>query len=168
MSEVHQNENPDGSTKTVSEQSSRTRQFASFRIGGEEYAIDIISVREIKGWTETTLLPNQPDYVLGVLNLRGIIVPIFDLRCRFGLGLTTATRTHVIIIATVNNRTLGLLVDAVSDILTVTNDQIRPLPEMDKAASAEFMSGIISVNDHMVVILSLEKLFGQNANAVAA
>ena len=138
-------------------------QFTSFRVGNEEYAIDIMSVREIKGWTETTVLPNQPRFVLGVLNLRGTIVPIFDLRCRFGLGLTKASRTHVIIIANVAERTIGLLVDAVSDILTVTPDQIRPVPEIDRATSAEFMSGIINVNDSMVVILSLERLFGSNA-----
>ena len=145
--------------------SSSSRQFTSFRIGAEEYAIDIMAVREIKGWTETTVLPNQPKFVLGVLNLRGTIVPIFDLRCRFGLGLTTATRTHVIIIANVNDRTIGLLVDAVSDILTATPDQIRPVPEIDRGESAEFMSGIINVNESMVVILSLEKLFGRNAIA---
>lgn len=139
------------------------RQFTSFRVGDEEYAIDIMAVREIKGWTETTALPNQPDHVLGVLNLRGTIVPIFDLRCRFGLGLTAASRSHVIIIAKVNERVIGLLVDAVSDILTVSPDQIRPVPELDRGATAEFMSGIISVGDSMVVILSLEKLFGRTS-----
>lgn len=143
--------------------SSNPSQFTTFRIGSEEYAIDIMSVREIKGWTDTTVLPNQPKFVLGVLNLRGTIVPIFDLRCRFGLGLTKATGTHVIIIANVKDRTIGLLVDAVSDILTVGADQIRPVPEIDRGASAEFMSGIINVNDSMVVILSLEKLFGREA-----
>lgn len=142
------------------------RQFTSFRIGDEEYAIDIMAVREIKGWTETTALPNQPSYVLGVLNLRGTIVPIFDLRCRFGLGLTEATRSHVIIIAKVNERAIGLLVDAVSDILTVTPDQIRPVPELDRGTTAEFMNGIISVADSMVVILSLEKLFGRASPAM--
>lgn len=140
-------------------------QFTSFRIGNEEYAIDIMSVREIKGWTEATVLPNQPKFVLGVLNLRGTIVPIFDLRCRFGLGLTTATRSHVIIIANVNERTVGLLVDAVSDILTVAPEQIRPVPEIDRGATAEFMNGIINVNDSMVVILSLDKLFGRGTVA---
>lgn len=144
---------------------SRSCQFTSFRIGKEEYAIDIMSVREIKGWTATTVLPNQPNFVLGVLNLRGTIVPIFDLRCRFGLGLTTASPSHVIIIANVHDRTVGLLVDAVSDILTVTSDQIRPVPDTDRGGGSEFMSGIISVNDSMVVILSLEKLFGRRSVA---
>jgi purine-binding chemotaxis protein CheW len=148
------------------------QQFISFRIGDEEYAIDIMTVREIKGWTEVTVLPKQPEFILGVLNLRGTIVPIFDLRCRFGLGLTQATKTHVVIIVSVLDRILGLLVDAVSDILTINSDEIRSVPEMDRAVSTEFLSGIIAVNDTMVVLLSLESLFGRDAlvatNAIAA
>lgn len=135
------------------------KQFISFRVGEEEFAIDIMAVREIKGWTETTTLPNQPDYLLGILNLRGTIVPIYDLRCRFGLGLTKATRTHVVIIVSVLERTVGLLVDAVSDILTVRADAIRPIPDMERQDSTQFLSGIITVNDNMVVLLSLESLF---------
>lgn len=136
-----------------------TRQFISFRVGDEEFAIDIMAVREIKGWTETAPLPNQPDYNLGVMNLRGTIVPTFDLRRRFGMGGTVATPYHVVIIASVKERTVGLLVDAVSDILTVHEDQIRPVPDMERIAAAEFLSGIITVEENMVVLLSLEKLF---------
>ena len=146
--------------------SDATQQFITFRIGEEEYAIDIMAVREIKGWTDTTALPNQPEFILGVLNLRGTIVPIFDLRCRFGMGLTNATTTHVVIIVSVLDRILGLLVDAVSDILTVNRNEIQPVPEMDRAVSVEFLSGIITVKDSMVVLLSLEKLF--NRETVAA
>ncbi|HRE21568.1 MAG TPA: chemotaxis protein CheW [Rhabdaerophilum sp.] len=138
-------------------------QFISFRVGEEEFAIDIMAVREIKGWTETTTLPNQPDYLLGILNLRGTIVPIYDLRCRFGLGLTTATRTHVVIIVAVLERTVGLLVDAVSDILTARGDAIRPIPDMERQGSTQFFSGIITVNESMVVLLSLEALFERAA-----
>ena len=143
------------------------RQFISFRIGAEEYAIDIMAVREIKGWINTTTLPNQPKFILGVLNLRGTIVPIFDLRCRFGMGLTDATRSHVVIIVSVGDRIIGLLVDAVSDILTVNSNDIRPVPEMDRTVAAEFLSGIITVNDSMVVMLSLENLFSRAALAAA-
>lgn len=148
-------------------------QFISFKIGSEEYAIDILSVREIKGWTSTTVLPNQPEYVLGVMNLRGAIVPVFDLRCRFGLGLTQATPSHVVIIITALNRVIGLLVDAVSDILTVGADEIHPVPDMERErTAAEFLTGIIAVNDGMVVLLSLEALFGSaviaKAGALAA
>lgn len=140
-----------------------SRQFITFRIRNEEYAIDIMAVREIKGWTETTTLPNQPEFIRGVLNLRGTIVPVFDLRCRFGMGLTDATATHVVIIVSVLDRIVGLLVDAVSDILTVSSSEIRPVPDLDRTVSAEFLSGIISVNDSMVVLLSLEKLFAHRS-----
>jgi purine-binding chemotaxis protein CheW len=143
----------------------RSKQFISFRICKEEYAIDIMAVREIKGWTETTALPNQPEFIRGVLNLRGTIVPVFDLRCRFGMGLTDATATHVVIIVSVLDRIVGLLVDAVSDILTVSSSEIRPVPDVDRTISAEFLSGIISVNDSMVVLLSLEKMFAQGIKA---
>lgn len=148
--------------------SSEPRQFISFKIGAEEYAIDILSVREIKGWTSTTVLPNQPEFVLGVMNLRGAIVPVFDLRCRFGLGLTQATRSHVVIIITVLNRIIGLLVDAVSDILTVNPDEIRAVPDTERdRAGSEFLIGIIAINDGMVVLLSLEALFGATVIAKA-
>jgi purine-binding chemotaxis protein CheW len=145
-----------------------TVQFISFRIGEEEFAINIMAVREIKGWTETTVLPNQPDYLLGILNLRGLIVPIFDLRCRFGMGLTTATRAHVVVIVSVLDRTVGLLVDAVSDILTVQTAEIRPIPDIERAGGARFLEGIITRAESMVVVLSLEALFDKAALSVTA
>ena len=138
---------------------SGVRQFVSFRVHDEEYAIDIMAVREIKGWTMITPLPNQPDYVLGVLNLRGAIVPIFDVSCRFGKGLTRATPMHVVIIVTVESRTIGLLVDAVSDILTIDTEEIRPVPDLERATGNEFMSGIIPTGSGMVVLLDLDNLF---------
>ena len=148
---------------TASATRAGNKQFISFRIGGEEYAIDIMAVREIKGWTETTSLPNQPQYILGVMNLRGTIVPVFDLRHRFGMGTTEASRSHVVIIVAVLDRIVGLLVDAVSDILTIDGAEIRPVPEMDRGISADFLSGIVSINESMVVILDLEKLFSRSA-----
>ncbi|MEI2385249.1 chemotaxis protein CheW [Breoghania sp. JC706] len=137
------------------------RQFISFRVDNEEFAIDIISVREIKGWTSTATLPNQPPYNRGVMNLRGTIVPIFDLRCRFGMGMTEASAFHVVIIASVMDRTIGLLVDAVSDILTVDGQDIRPVPDTEHAASASYLAGIVTTKSGMVIVLSLEKLFGR-------
>lgn len=139
------------------------RQFISFRVGDEEFAIDIMAVREIKGWSETTTLPNQPEYLLGILNLRGTIVPIVDLRCRFGRGLTTASRSHVVIIVAVQDRIVGLLVDAVSDILTVQNSAIRPIPDVERAEGGQFLSGIIAVEEAMVILLSLSALFDKTA-----
>jgi purine-binding chemotaxis protein CheW len=142
-------------------------QFISFKTGGEEYAIDIIAVREIRGWSQTTVLPHQSPDACGVMNLRGTIVPVFDLRRRFSMGATNPSDTHVVIVVVVADRLVGLLVDAVSDILTIDANEIRPLPEMDAGASVDFLAGIVSVKDGMVVILSLEKLFaGIGANSV--
>jgi purine-binding chemotaxis protein CheW len=134
-------------------------QFISFRLGDDEYAIDIMAVREIKGWTDTTPLPNQAPHVLGVLNLRGAIVPILDLRSRFGQGMTETTQMHVVIIVNVEERTFGILVDAVSDILTVEPAGIKPVPDTDKPGGEDYLSGIINADHGMVVVLSLQELF---------
>ncbi|MFD1697266.1 chemotaxis protein CheW [Roseibium aestuarii] len=134
-------------------------QFISFTLGDDEYAIDIMAVREIKGWTDTTPLPNQPAHVLGVLNLRGAIVPIMDLRSRFGQGMTETTPMHVVIIVNVGERTFGILVDAVSDILTVEPAEIKGVPDNDRTGSEAYLSGIINADHGMVVVLSLRELF---------
>jgi purine-binding chemotaxis protein CheW len=140
-------------------ESESARQYITFTIGTEEYGVDVMAVREIKAWTETTALPNSPDYVRGVVNLRGHIIPIFDLRCRFGQGLTEPTATHVIIIATIADRVVGILADTVSDILSIRDEDIRPVPMMDRDIDAEFLSGLVSVQDRMVALLTLERLF---------
>lgn len=147
-------------TKTNEEASSTTNlQFITFRIGKEEYGVDIMSVREIKGWAPATRLPNSPHYVRGVMNLRGLMVPIYDLRARFGGGETEITRTHVIIIVKVGERVFGVLVDGVSDILTVPEDQIKPAPEMDNTVDSEYLRGLITIQERMVALLVLDKLF---------
>lgn len=134
-------------------------QFVSFTIDESEYGIDIMAVREIQGWSEVTILPNTPEYVRGVLNLRGIIVPIFDLRCRFGDGLTQAAALHVVIIVAVGDRIMGLLVDAVSDILTINNRDVLPVPEIEARGDKRFLDGLITVNERMVALLKIERLF---------
>jgi purine-binding chemotaxis protein CheW len=139
------------------------RQFLTFTVAGEEYGVDIMTVREIKGWTETTRLPNAPLYMRGVMNLRGLIIPIFDLRTRFHHGLTEATPKHVVIILAVAQRNIGILVDAVSDILDVSTDQIKLAPNVDSGAESQvdsaFISGLISLENRMVVLLNIEHLF---------
>lgn len=135
------------------------RQFLTFAVSGEEYGVDIMIVREIKGWTETTRLPNSPEFMRGVMNLRGLIIPIFDLRMRFSGGLTDATPKHVVIILAVGDRNIGILVDAVSDILDVAADQIKPAPAGETAADADYISGLISLESRMVVVLNVEHLF---------
>lgn len=144
-----------------------TMQLITFSLGEEEYGVDIMAVREIKVWTETTPLPNTPAYVRGVINLRGLIVPIFDLRARFGLGLTETTKTHVVIIVAVDSRTVGILVDAVSDIVTVSSGDIRPVPETEYGREHLFLRGLVTVDQQMVALIAPEKLFLPSMAAVA-
>ena len=103
-------------------------QFVSFAIGDDQYGVDIMAVREIKGWSDITHLPKQPKYVRGVLNLRGVIVPIVDLRCRFGEGLTETTPLHIVIIVQIGGRQVGLIGDRVLDIVTIKTDDILLVP----------------------------------------
>ena len=108
-------------------------QFISFAIGGDQYGVDIMAVREIKGWPQITQLPRQPDYMRGVLNLRGVMVPIVDLRCRFGQGMTEATPLHVVIVVQIGARHVGLLADRVLDIVAINASQIQPVPRIAQA-----------------------------------
>lgn len=135
------------------------RQFLTFTVMGEEYGVNIMTVREIKGWTETTRLPNSPECLRGVMNLRGIIVPIFDLRARFNRGITQANIKHVIIIMAIGDRNIGILVDSVSDILTVNAGEIKPAPEVEVRVDAHYIDGLISLENRMVVLLKVEHMF---------
>lgn len=141
------------------EASAQTDQFITFKVGAEEYGVDIMEVREIKGWTQATRLPNAPTYVRGVINLRGTMVPIFDLRARFGGGETEVTKTHVVVIVRVKERVIGILVDAVSDILSIDRSTVQPVPEMDGAEDAKFLCGLVSIEDRMVALLTLDRMF---------
>jgi purine-binding chemotaxis protein CheW len=136
------------------------KQFITFTLDAQEYGVDIMRVREIKGWTETTALPQSPAYVRGVINLRGIIVPILDLRARFGMGATSTTRMHVVIIVITDTRTTGLLVDAVSDIISVEPNTIRPVPQMDLPTEESFLEGLVALEGRMVTLVSLDGLIG--------
>jgi purine-binding chemotaxis protein CheW len=133
-------------------------QLISFAIGDDQYGVDIMAVREIKGWTAITHLPRQPDYVRGVLNLRGVIVPIIDLRCRFGNGLTDATPMHVIIVIQVDGETVGLLADQVLDIIAVDPSQIQPVPKVSHDARTGFLSGLVAIEKTMIALIDLKSL----------
>ena len=133
-------------------------QFISFAIGDDQYGVDIMAVREIKGWSEITRLPKQPDYVRGVLNLRGVIVPIIDLRCRFGQGMTAATVMHVVIIVQMEDRLVGLLADRVSDIISVDPAKIKPVPKVAQSARLDFLAGIVTVDEAMIALIALSNL----------
>lgn len=139
--------------------STRTVQLVSFTVGNEEYGVDIMAVREIRAWSETTPLPNTPQVVRGVINMRGAIVPIFDLRARFGMPRTEPTKYNVVIIVSVSARIVGILVDAVSDIITINEDEIRPMPDMEQVSGLGFMEGLITVGERMVGLIGLERMF---------
>jgi len=133
-------------------------EFISFAIGDDQYGVDIMAVREIKGWSEITHLPKQPDYVRGVLNLRGVIVPIVDLRCRFGQGMTAATPVHIVIIVQVGTRQVGLLADRVLDIVSVELAQVQPVPRLEEASRVDFLSGLVTIESGMIALINLSHL----------
>jgi len=143
-------------------------EFISFSIGDEQYGVDIMAVREIKGWTEITHLPKQPDYVRGVLNLRGVMVPIIDLRCRFGQGTTAATQYHVVIVVQVEQRLVGLLADRVLDILAFDAGQVQPVPQIARSSRIDFLSGLVTVDGTMIALVDLSNLLGEKSEANAA
>ncbi len=132
--------------------------FISFAIGDEQYGVDIMAVREIKGWSSVTHLPNQPEYVRGVLNLRGVMVPIVDLRCRFGQGNTETTPLHVVIIVQIDGRQVGLLADRVLDIVSFEPSQVQPVPRIANGLRASFLAGLITIDDAMLALVDLPNL----------
>lgn len=145
----------------MSEPASRdaaSSQYLTVNLLAEEYGIDILAVREIRGWTPVTRIPQAPHYVLGVLNLRGAIVPVLDLRLRFGLEREEYGPTTVTVIVTVAGRLFGVVVDAVSDVLEVAGDAIRPVPDMGTAVDTEYLKGLTSAGERMVLLLDVDKL----------
>ena len=139
-------------------------QSISFAIGDDQYGVDIMAVREIKGWSDITHLPKQPEYVHGVLNLRGVIVPIIDLRCRFGQGLTEATPLHVVIIVQIAARQVGLLADRVLDIVSFEPSQVQPVPKVVKSSRSDFLSGLVTIENVMLALIDLPNLLTVTAN----
>ena len=131
-----------------------TLQLIAFSIGEQTYGVEITTVREIRAWNGATPLPNTRDFVRGVINLRGTIVPIFDLRARFGDGQTSPTKNHVVVVMSVGDKWVGILDDAVSDILTVSREDIHNVPE-GNAIDTELLNGIITHDSRMVGLIDL-------------
>jgi len=137
-------------------------QFLTFTLDGEEYGVEILRVQEIKGWMPVTRVPNTPDYMQGVLNLRGTIVPIVDLRMRFRLEKAEYTPVTVVIVLTVmdgeRRRTLGVVVDGVSDVVTVDRADLKPPPDFGTSVDTDFIDGIATVDDKMIMLLDIDRL----------
>lgn len=142
----------------MSQQDATRRELISFRIGEQEFCVDIMSVREIRGWTPATALPQSPEFVRGVINLRGAVLPIVDLSGRLGLGLAQPSARHVIIVANIGSRLVGLLVDAVSDILTAADSEIQPTPDVGCETVRTFVRGILPVDGRMISVVSLDRI----------
>ncbi|AGG90041.1 MULTISPECIES: chemotaxis protein CheW [Rhodanobacter] len=135
-----------------------TVQQLTFNLAGEEYGVDILSVREIRGWSRVTRIPQTPDYVLGVLNLRGAIVPVMDLRLRFGLARESYGDSTVVIIVAVAERLFGIVVDAVSDVVDIEPAAIKPVPDMGAIVDTRYLKGLATHVERMVMLLDVEKL----------
>ena len=123
-----------------------------------------MAVREIKGWSEITHLPEQPDYMRGVLNLRGAMVPIIDLRCRFDQGMTEATPLHVVIVVQIGSRMVGLLADRVLDIISFEASQVQPVPRVSAASRMDFLSGLVMVEGAMIALIDLSNMLSETAD----
>lgn len=134
------------------------REFLVFSLGEEEYAIDILKVQEIRGYENVTRIANAPDFIKGVTNLRGVIVPIVDLRIKFHLENFEYGGQTVVIVVNVADRVVGIVVDGVSDVMTLTPDQIKPAPEFGVTLSSDFLSGLGSLEDRMLVLVDIDKL----------
>lgn len=133
-------------------------QYLTFRLDGQEYGIAILKVQEIKGWDRITPIPNSPDYVKGVLNLRGVIVPVIDLRLRFGLAEAERDAFTVIIVVNINGRLAGIVVDAVSDVINISDGQHCAAPEYEGQKNREFIKGLAQVDDKLLILLDIERL----------
>jgi purine-binding chemotaxis protein CheW len=134
------------------------REYITFRIGSQFYCVDIMSVREIRGWTPATQLPRAPGFVRGVINLRGVVLPIIDLADRLGFAPTEPTARHVIIVAQTGRQVVGLLVDAVSDIINMPADKVQPTPDVGSEAARAFVLGVMAIDDRMISLIALESV----------
>jgi purine-binding chemotaxis protein CheW len=133
-------------------------EFLTFTLGSEEYGVDILKVQEIRGYDTVTRIPDTPDYIKGVINLRGTIVPVVDLRIKFRLGQANYDQFTVMIILNVARRVVGMVVDGVSDVMQLTAEQIRPAPELGGAMDTRFISGLGTLDNRMLILVDIEKL----------
>ena len=151
--QTNQGQTGQGQTK-----SGEGRELLTFTLGSEEYGIDILKVQEIRGYDAVTTIANAPEFIKGVINLRGIIVPIVDMRIKFHLGNVTYNELTVVIILNVANRVVGIVVDGVSDVIALTADQIKPAPEFSSTMDTQYITGLGTVDNRMIIVMDIEKL----------
>lgn len=142
------------------------QEFLIFTLGDEEYGIDILKVQEIRGYDQVTRIANTPAFIKGVTNLRGVIVPILDLRVKFAQEDVIYNENTVVIVLNFENRVVGIVVDGVSDVLSLIQDQIRPAPEFAVTLSTEYLTGLGSLGDRMLILVDIEKLLSSEEMAL--
>jgi purine-binding chemotaxis protein CheW len=143
-------------------------QYLTFSLAEEEYGVDILKVQEIKGYVPTTRLPNAPAHVAGVLNLRGTIVPLVDLRSKFGLAAIAYDKFNAIIVMLVGTRVVGVIVDSVSEVATIPAGDIQPAPDFGRGSTFQMISGMAKLGDKLIILLDMETLLSDEAPALAA
>ena len=134
------------------------REFLAFTLGSEEYGIDILKVQEIRGYEAVTRIANAPEFIKGVINLRGIIIPVVDMRIKFNLGTPVYDQFTVVIILNIAGRVMGMVVDSVSDVTTLLPDQVKPAPEMGTAFNSDYMIGLGTIDERMLILVDIDKL----------
>ena len=138
------------------------REFLSFVLGDEHYALDILSVKEIRGYENVTKIANAPPFIKGVINLRGDIVPIVDMRIKFNVGEASYNEFTIVIMLNMNERIVGIVVDSVSDVIRLTVDEIRPPPEFGVAFDSRYLMGLVDIEDQMVILVNIERLISSD------
>jgi len=157
-----------GAAEKKSAAQTRDREFLVFSLGEEEYAIDILKVQEIRGYDNVTRIANAPDFIKGVSNLRGVIVPIVDLRIKFRLSDAVYDDQTVVIVVNIAERVVGIVVDRVSDVMTLSDEQIKPAPEFGVSLPLDYISGLGNLEQRMLVLVDIEKLLTSREMALVA
>ena len=147
---------------SASNPSAGNNEYLSFTLGKEEYGIDILKVQEIRGYDAVTTIANTPEFIKGVINLRGIIVPIVDMRIKFNLGQVSYDELTVVIILNIAKRVVGMVVDGVSDVLSLKPEQIKPAPEFGGTFDTQYLMGLGTVDNRMLILVDIEKLMASN------
>jgi len=163
MTFATQTDSADNGLKTAA-----AAEFLTFTLGAEEYGVDILKVQEIRGYGTVTRIPDAPDFIKGVINLRGTIVPVVDMRIKFKLGKVEYNELTVMIILNVANRVVGMVVDGVSDVVALTAEQVRPAPEFGAAVGAQFLTGIGTLDNRMLILVDIERLMSSAEMALVA
>ncbi len=144
-------------TKGAAHAGDAALEYLAFRLGSEEYGVDIQKVQELRGYDAVTRIANAPEFIKGVVNLRGVIVPIIDMRIKLDLGTPTYDQFTVVVILNLHRHVMGMVVDGVSDVITLTADQIKPAPQMGSAIDTDYLIGLGAIDERMLILVDIDK-----------